>query len=93
MIFLDKLAEAKRLVNVEGSVLYVTDKGRIRKHLESGEKQAYRIELKNGKQYVYDSKEKQIKPRKATSGKSDKLKKADVPELQDSTDEVAGRDI
>lgn len=82
MNYLNKLAEAKRLANVHGAILYVTDKGRIRKQLLSNEKQLYKVEYKKGVQYVFDEKNKQTQPARAER----KSTKKSASKLQDTTD-------
>jgi len=94
MKYINKLSEAKSLANVEGSVLYVSNKGRIRKELSGKEKQLYKIECKNGTQYIYDENNNQIIPKEAkeakeatgkTTGKC-KSNRVSASELQNTSD-------
>ena len=93
MDLLNSLAEAKRQAGKhEGVVLFVTDKGRIRKQVEAWEKVVYKIEVKEGKQNVTNlTEEEKQKAGKSKAGKGKgESKKQSVPELPDTSDEVTG---
>lgn len=94
MNLLNRLAEAKRRACIEGVVLYVSDKGRVRKELLDWEKEVYKVEFKNGTQYVYKDKE-QIQPKKAIGkgSKPAKSSKKGTPELPEVADGESGSDI
>jgi len=90
MNLLNRLAEAKRRACFEGVILYVSDKGRIRKALYDWEEEVYKVEFKEGVQYVYEYKE-QIQPKKKAAKR--KPSKKTISKLSDAPDGEADKDI